>query len=194
VIARFNFNRLHYSPIVATLLVVALALVTTNAWAAPEIQHQAPRARNLPAPGMKVTLKIAIKDADRRTQFNPIASAVIDGRLTTLPLVRSYIDEHDLAAYDFEAFSPLAAMSYQFVLQKEKEVLDVSKRFHITRQCIPPIDITTVRTDDPTFVVSAQERLEEMLRESRGLERDLQNYETAITLLNGIEALLEEQQ
>jgi hypothetical protein len=138
---------------------------------------------NLALPGTPFTVKVKLgntRDTERRLR----AIVVRDGRLADVPpLKAAYLDEYDQPTYELQIFSPLAELSYQFVLYNPDGTFSTTPRHTVRRQCIPFIDIEQITLEPKS---QGEARLDALVKLSRGLEREVAAYDTAVKLLQGM--------
>ena len=116
------------------------------------------------------------------------AIVVSDGKLIEVRQGDSFLDGHDRPTYTFKLFAPLVELSYQFLLYDDEQVIDISKRYHIQRDCVPKVSLEELEEKE-NQPLSAQDKMKHLLLSAQVLERELQNYEIALTFINGLQEL-----
>ena len=149
------------------------------------ILHQAPQPSQIPAPGKLLTLNMLLKD-QRDLDLRAEILVTRDGKLMALPYSRSYLNEQDYATYEFNIYAPLAEASYIFVIYPRESEPSTSRRYVIRRTCLPKVDLTQLTPPLPDSQKGELDRMRELLEQAKGLETDLQNYETALQLIKEI--------
>jgi hypothetical protein len=150
-----------------------------------DIIHDPILASELPAPGSAMQLKVKLtntRDTERKLQ----ALITADGRLYELAPTKSYLDEFDQPTYEFDLYSPLAEISYQFILSNPDKSHVVSDRFQLRRSCIPRIDTSGLDLEKG----QGEERLHALVKTAEGLSREIATQETAQKLVDELLANL----
>lgn len=146
----------------------------------PVILHTPPEAGSLPSPGSQYKLLMQLQGTND-LELSVRALVVNDDRLMDVRSSKSYMDEREVATYEFNVLAPLAETSYQFVVYGNKTSPQLSERYRLTRSCLPrvkPIDIV------PVEGTSAKERFLKLQSQSNSLERDLAEYDGIVNILN----------
>lgn len=151
------------------------------------ILHQAPQLSEIPAPGKIITLNMMLKD-QRDLDLRVEILVTRDGKLMALPYSRSYLNEQDFATYEFNIYAPLAEASYLFVVYPRDSEPRTSRKYVIRRACLPKVDLTQLTPPLPDSQKGELDRMRELLDQAKGLETDLENYETALKLVKEIKA------
>lgn len=186
---RRNEPSLYARALGVIVLLAFLALVPTPAfsqmtYSGPvEIYAEHVDLHNLPLPGTPFTVKVKLgntRDTERRLR----AIVVRDGRLADVPPMKAaYLDEYDQPTYELQIFSPLAELSYQFVLYNPDGTFSTTPRHTVRRQCVPFIDIEKITLEPKS---QGEARLDALVKLSRGLEREVAAYDTAVKLLQSM--------
>ncbi len=151
------------------------------------IVHQPQELRDLPAPGRPLKLRAMITST-KDINLGVTALVVRDGRLLYLPM-KGRLDEMERAIYSVDVPAPIGEVAYQFVLQRPEAPALVSMRYTAHRACLPNINLADAYT--PLDLTTVDGRRDLILR-ARGLERDLNHYDTVIGLLSELKSYVAE--
>jgi hypothetical protein len=93
------------------------------------------------------------------------------------------LNSSDRPTYTIQLPSPVAAMTYQFITHQRSGDLTLSDKFIIKRNCVQ-----NFKVEIPEGIPSAEYRKEmaNLVANARSLERDTQNLDTAIKLLDAL--------
>jgi hypothetical protein len=153
------------------------------------IEHQPPRAEQLPFPGQPVVLDVAIRGT--RAFTDPLrVLATIDGKLIDMRAEKSTLTEYDVPVYQVTLHAPVAALSYQFLLYRKDGTFISSDRFEVQRACLPSLAVSTSDTTPPG---TGAEKVSALEVEAKRLERDGQGYRRTLKLLQQLQDHLKEQ-
>lgn len=154
--------------------------------ASVSIVHIPPKAESLPLPAKMLTLEVKLSGTNR-TNRKLRALVVRDGRLIDVALGNAQRNERDEPIYKLAIYSPLAELSYQFILYNPDGSVTGSERYVLRRTCLPNIELT-----DTTVPTDAKNRdlIETLVRQSKGLDRDLESYEKVYALLEELKGLI----
>jgi len=166
-------------------LVLVLALNTNAALAAdkpsrPSIQllHKPVTDKTLPSPGQNLVLSLELSGT--RSIALPVRLvAVRDGRVLPVPLQSSYRNGADRPVYEFSLASPLAELTYQFIVvgagaNNNSSSALATERFTIRRPCVPSLDFSKAGNAN-------QSELEKLALSARVLEQEIDAYATALS-------------
>ena len=140
--------------------------------------HRPLTEKALPAPGQSLT--IALELAGTREISLPVSIvAVRDGRMLPVPLSNAYRDANDKPIYEFELASPLAELTYQFLIPGSAVGSSgvpalVSDKFTVRRPCIPAFNSSTAGNANHS-------ELDKLAVEARVLEQEIDAYTSALT-------------
>lgn len=172
---------------------VCLAASAHAADAAPgkpvAVKHIAPRPQDLPAPGGRVKLSLQLANTREITQ-TVSALIVLDGRVMNITAGEGYLNEYDNPTFEVVTASPAAELAYQFAVKSADGSVVTSKRFVVTRRCLPKLDLTDASLGKE---IQGNEQLRALLEKTKGLERDLAYYETALRSVNDLKELLDDE-
>jgi hypothetical protein len=106
-----------------------------------------------------------------------------DGRFMDIAFPMGVLNMSDRPTYTIQIPAPTAAMTYQFIVHQRSGDLTLSEKFTVKRNCIQ-----NFRVDVPENLPSAEYRKEvaTLVSQARSLERDTQNLDTALKLLEAL--------
>jgi hypothetical protein len=170
---------------VALSLAPRTAMSQNPAKSTLQLAHRPITAATLPSPGQPLILTVEV--AGSREISLPIRIvAVRDGRLIPIPLNTSYRNAADRPVYEFQIPSPLAELSYQFVLPLKADTVIATQRYSVRRPCIPALDTTTAGNAN-------QSELEKMAVAARVLEQEIEAYSAALSAAEQLQREVNEQ-
>jgi hypothetical protein len=110
-----------------------------------------------------------------------------DGRFIDIAFPRGALNEADHPTFSIEIPSPIAAMSYQFVVHQRDGTLSSSKKFTIRRDCIQNFKVT-VPEGSPNS--EFRKEVSSLISQAKILERDTISLESSLRLLDDIKSSL----
>jgi len=110
-----------------------------------------------------------------------------DGRFIDIAFPRGALNESDHPTFSIEIPSPIAAMSYQFVVHQRDGTLSSSKKFIIKRDCIQNFKVS-VPEDAPNS--EFRKEVSSLIAQAKILERDTISLESSLRLLEDIKSSL----
>lgn len=159
----------------------SLAIDPANQRVSLQLLHKPLTEKTLPAPGQPLTLAVEVTGT-REISLPMRIVAVRDGRLLPVPLSSSYRNASERPVYEFELASPLAELTYQFIVPLSGGAVASSDRFNIRRPCVPALNASTVGN-------VKNSELEKLAISARVLEQEIDAYTAA---LNATDALSKE--
>jgi hypothetical protein len=177
--------------LIVRLLIVLLSAFTVTVNAVAEngsrivMQHLPTEANDLPSPGDPLIVSVVVNNT-KSVDLPLRALFVIDGNLTPVALKRAYLNRFDEPTYEFELPSPVAEMSYQFVLPQDNAAPITTKRFIVQRECVPR-ELDLLPQIETTSDGSARMRLQ--IEKSESLRIEIRRYEQLLSLLDEIDKL-----
>ena len=149
-----------------------------------QIFHKPFKAKMLPAPGNTVEINARLSGT-KSTSMDLRAFMVLDGKFMDIPASKAFLNEYDTPVYQFKVHSPLAEVTYQFILTTKDSSRIVSKRYTLRRQCIPNINLPDINEE-----MSVDEHAQALVTKAEVYERQIQAYNTALDLLEEISETL----
>jgi hypothetical protein len=168
----------------------SLAVNTANAQKNEKavIQHVPIKSAQLPEPGMPMTLSFNLSDLSGVISKERLM-VVRDGKLMDVTLVEGAVPGTDKLGHNAVINAPLVELKYWAVITLTNGNIISSPSYTLRRSCIPNIALSPV--DDPENS-SLQERIARYVQQSKDLERDLSQYEIAISLLESLVGQMKE--
>jgi hypothetical protein len=166
----------------------ALESLAQSSTGNPTLSHTPPYGTDLPFPGKLMSLEAKLLNT-KQTNRKLRVLIVRDGRLLDLSTDGALLNERDIPTYKFTIYSPLAEISYQFILYNPDGTVTTSRRYSVRRDCLPNVELTGVKPDSE---LSADEKIAALAHQSRGLDRDLEAYERALGLLEELRTIIKE--
>jgi hypothetical protein len=163
-------------------------ILAQDAGAPPQIKvsHRAPASDALPAIGTLMTLEIELQNTfDIETKIRLVGSK--DGRFIDIAFPRGALNAADHPTFKVEIPSPIAAMTYQFVVHQRDGSLSSSERLVIKRRCIQNYKVT-IPEDAPN--AEFRREISSLVSQAKNLERDTASFETSLKLLEQIKSSL----
>ncbi len=188
----------------STVILILLILVTfcpladsraeptrAMASAAPSNQkfaHSPTKATALPDPGQPTLLTVTL-NGSRDMKGRMHLFLVSDGILVDVPVKRLYLNENDYATFEYDITAPWIEMAYQFIFQGSDGSAQASPRYSVKRGCIPSIDLTKLESAVVAGKeLGAVEKMQKLVENAKGLEKDLGFYNHIISTLEKISA------
>jgi hypothetical protein len=140
----------------------------------------------LPFPGTMVPVRVSLKntrDSDRKLR----GFFSIDGRVMEIALEGARFSEAEEPTYEFQIPSPVAQVTYQFVLYNPDQTFVVTPRYVVKRSCTPDLALAAESVDAK---LKGDKKITALISTSKGLERDIESYEHVLKLLDEIKGLL----
>ena len=156
----------------------------------PVIIHSPAAAELLPFPGKPVTLTVKLKNT-RDTSYKLRAYFSIDGKLTEIPVAEASLDDNDHPTYTVNTYSPIAEISYQFLLIGKDGSVIPSTRYVIRRKCIPKLFVDEAKVEQNS---DSKEYMKNLVVQAQSLEDTLAAYDSAFKLIDEISSLLTNQE
>lgn len=110
-----------------------------------------------------------------------------DGRFIDIAFPRGALNAVDRPTFHIEIPSPVAAMTYQFIVHQRDGSLSSSERFSIKRECIQNFKVS-VPEDAPNS--DFKREVSSLVAQSKILERDTMSLEASLKLLEDIKSSL----
>ncbi len=180
--------------VAAAIALVGLVATTSTATAqVPEdlsapvkVIHRPFNTSSLPAIGTPMSLEIELLNTfDIESKIRLIGAK--DGRFIDIAFPRGALNAADRPTFRIEVPSPVAAMTYQFVVHQKDGSLSSSERFTIKRNCIQNFKVT-VPEDTPNS--EFRREVSTLVAQAKSLERDTASLEASLKLLEDIKASL----
>jgi hypothetical protein len=144
--------------------------------------------QEMPPPGAPLTLRAQLFNTnDVSIQLRTFAN--IDGSLIELTPSKVYLNRDDYPEYVIEAHAPQVTFSYFFVAYAPTGDVVRSEEYTLQRPCVPSIEPVSVEIEADAN--NGQERLREYVHKNWAIEKELEAYEHAKTLIDAIQKELD---
>lgn len=143
-----------------------------------DISHNEISAASLPAPGQPLVITAHVKGLVDKSAVAKVL-VVRDGLLLELNDSEGE-STADKTSFSVTVPSPLAELSYQFIVSSSQGFIGNSKRFSVKRPCVPDVLITNV---PPT----KQQDVATLTAQVNGLQKDIDLYEETLNLIGNLE-------
>jgi hypothetical protein len=150
--------------------------------AAIRIRHQPTETHKLPPAGTMMPIAVQLENSsDVDIKIRLVGSR--DGRFMDIAFPMGVLNTTDKPTYTIQIPAPVKAMTYQFIVHQRGGNLTLTDKFVVKRNCVQ-----TFSVDVPESIPSAEFRKEiaGLVAKARELERDTQNLETAIKLIDNL--------
>lgn len=168
-----------------TLVATCLTAGRVHAEETPKvvrIKHQPTEIHRLPSAGTLMPVSVQLENSsDVDIKIRLVGAR--DGRFMDIAFPMGVLNTSDRPTYTIQIPAPTAAMTYQFIVHQRSGDLTLSEKFTVKRNCIQ-----NFRVDVPDNIPSAEYRKEiaTLISQARTLERETQNLDTALKLLEGL--------
>ncbi len=179
---------------------VTVIIVTGHAYAQPsevptvptikiQYTHVQPNVDVLPTPGLPLTLTIQMNKEVLTVGMKVRGIITRDGVLTEVQDQEPRFDAMEKVYFDLEIPSPLAEVSYQFVFTDKSGNSVTTRRYQLTRKCIPNVTGGAIIPDGQEQVTKDDAR---QLKESADrLDEEIQLYEKVSQSLSLIQEAID---
>jgi hypothetical protein len=150
--------------------------------AAIQLRHQPTETHKIPSAGMMMPIAVQLENSsDVDIQIRLVGSR--DGRFMDIAFPMGVLNTSDKPTYTIQIPAPAKAMTYQFIVHQKGGDLTLTDKFIVKRNCVQ-----TFSVDVPEGTPSSEFRKEiaGLVAKARELERDTQNLETAIKLIDNL--------
>lgn len=175
---------LHLKILAVSLLgLMAIAVAQAQEQYAPiQLRHQPTETHKIPPAGMMMPIAVQLDNSsDVDIKIRLVGSR--DGRFMDIAFPMGVLNTSDKPTYTIQIPAPVKAMTYQFIVHQRGGDLTLTDKFIVKRNCVQ-----TFSVDVPEGIPSAEFRKEVagLVAKARELERDTQNLETAIKLIDNL--------
>ncbi len=150
------------------------------------IAHTVPSSSEIPPVGSMLRIQVSLRNTiDIETRVRLVGSK--DGRFIDIAFPQGALNAQDLPTFSTEIPSPIAAMTYQFIVHQRDGSLTASPKFTIKRACIQ-----NFRVDVPDNGGTADFRREmaSLVAKSNRLDRDNKSLDASLKLLEEMKSSL----
>ena len=153
-----------------------------------QLGHRPLEIAKLPLPGSLMPITVELTNSrDIETKIRLVGSR--DGRFMDIAFPIGTLNKADRAEFILSVPAPLASMTYQFIVHQPDGNLTTSARYLVRRPCIQNFRVEVAK-DDPNAEV--KQKLGALIAKSKVLERDTQNLETSLKLLEDLSESLKQ--
>jgi hypothetical protein len=150
------------------------------------VVHRPPSVDRIPAIGTLMSIQVELRNTfDIESKIRLVGSK--DGRFIDIAFPRGALNSADQPTFKVEIPSPIAAMTYQFVIHQRDGSLSASERFVIKRKCIQNYAVS-VPEDAPN--AEFRREVSNLVSQAKNLERDTASLESSLRLLEQIKSSL----
>lgn len=148
--------------------------------------HQAPSANEIPPLGTLMRLQVELRNTvDIATKIRLVGSK--DGRFIDIAFPKGALNPADHPTFIVEIPSPVAALTYQFVMHQPDGSITTSNRYVLKRKCIQNF---TVNVPDSSPSAAYNREVATLVARSKELERDTASLEASLKLLEEMKVSL----
>lgn len=175
---------LHLKTLAASLiLLLTISFAHGEEQQAPiRLRHQPTETHKIPPAGLMMPIAVQLDNSsDVDIKIRLVGSR--DGRFMDIAFPMGVLNTSDRPIYTIQIPAPVKAMTYQFIIHQKGGDLTLTDKFIVKRNCVQ-----TFSVDVPENIPSAEFRKEVagLVAKARELERDTQNLETAIKLIDNL--------
>jgi hypothetical protein len=172
-----------------TLVILAGVSITSRIdtlYAPIKIIHKPLQSGSIPTLGTPMRVDVELLNTfDIESKVRLIGAK--DGRFIDIAFPQGALNAVDHPTFHIEIPSPVAAMTYQFVVHQRDGTLSSSERFTIKRSCIQNFKVA-VPEDAPNG--DFRREVSTLISQAKSLERDTASLESSLKLLEDIKASL----
>jgi|688.fasta_scaffold879525_1 hypothetical protein len=146
--------------------------------------HQAPTTSALPPVGGLLRIQVELRNTvDITAKIRLVGSK--DGRFIDIAFPKGALNAADHPTFSVEIPSPVAAMTYQFVLRQPDGSATTTNRYVIKRKCIQNY---AVDVPDTSASAAYSREVAKLVGRAKELERDTASLEASLKLLEEMKA------
>ncbi len=180
--------------LVALVVAFAACIVAQRSYAQPadgeskpiKILHRPLDSQSIPSIGNPMRLEVELVNTFDITSTLRLIGAK-DGRFIDIAFPRGALNAVDRPTFQIDIPSPVAAMTYQFVVHQRDGSLSSSEKFTIKRDCIQNFKVA-VPEDAPN--TEFRREVSSLVSQAKILERDTASLEASLKLIEDIKASL----
>jgi hypothetical protein len=151
-----------------------------------EVIHTPAGSPDIPPVGSLMKINLSLTNTiDIETKIRLVGTK--DGRFIDIAFPRGALDRSDRPSFSVEIPSPVAMMSYQFVVHQKDGSLTSSRKFTIRRRCLQTF---SVNIQDDKRTTAFRQEVASLIAQSHMLERDNKSLETSLKVLEEIKSSL----
>lgn len=174
-------------PILATALILLLSIDRPLAEPSDNVRilHRPTRSESIPAIGnpMNITVEL-LNTTDIDANLRLIGSK--DGRFIDITFPRGALNDLDRPTFELEMPSPVAAMSYQFVVKPEgSKSFTTSDRYILKRDCMQNFKVAVPENESNS---AFRTEVSTMISQANLLERDTASLEASLKIVEELKS------
>ncbi len=152
-----------------------------------KILHNAIKPGEMPYPGSPVKFSVTLENT-KNSQLSVRGFFVRDGKIIEQAFTDFSTNDYEQLVYSTIINAPLAELNYQFVVLDGSIPVSTSQRYNIRRSCLPKIEsISGEISNNPVM----KENIKTLQKQATSIQDEVQNYETALKLLDELKVLTE---
>lgn len=146
--------------------------------------HQAPSTNAIPPVGSLMRIQVELRNTvDITAKIRLVGSK--DGRFIDIAFPKGALNSADHPTFFVEIPSPVAAMTYQFVVRQPDGSVTTSNRYVVKRNCIQNY---AVDIPDTSGSAAYSREVAKLVARANELERDTASLEASLKLLEEMKA------
>jgi hypothetical protein len=150
------------------------------------LTHVVPSVSEIPPVGSLMRLQVSLRNTtDIEAKIRLVGSK--DGRFIDIAFPRGALNSADHPTFTTEIPSPVAAMTYQFILHQRDGTLSASQRYVLKRGCIQNF---TVDVPDEGGTAAYRREMATLVAKANRLDRDNKSLEASLKLLEEMKTSL----
>ena len=148
------------------------------------------KSAELPSPGTPMVLSFDISAVPGVIARERLL-VIRDGKLLDATLVEGPTEGSDELSHNATIHAPLVELKYRALITTSDGKVVTSPSYTLRRPCVPNLALSSIE-DPPGSAI--QERLARYLEQAQHLEKDLAQYEEALSLLESLVGQMKEEQ
>lgn len=188
----FVFSRWRSALRVVFCLTISVASATTSVGQESEaprrigLLHRAPLPSTIPPVGSLMQIKVeTINTVDITTKIRLVGAK--DGRFIDIAFPKGKLNTVDHPSYTIDVPTPIAAMTYQFIVHQPDGSITTSEKFIVKRPCIPHFKIAE---PDSASTAAYNREIATLVARSKELELETASLESSLKLVEEMKTAL----
>lgn len=148
--------------------------------------HRAPLPSTIPPLGSLMQIKVeTLNTVDITTTIRLVGAK--DGRFIDIAFPKGKLNSADHPTYSIDVPTPVAAMTYQFILHQPDGSITTSEKFIVKRPCIPHFKIAE---PDKVSTAAYNKEIATLVAKSKELELETLSLESSLKLVEEMKIAL----
>ena len=148
--------------------------------------HRAPLPSMIPPVGSLMQIKVeTLNTVDITTKIRLVGAK--DGRFIDIAFPKGKLNSVDHPTYSVDVPTPIAAMTYQFVLHQPDGSITTSEKFIVRRPCIPHFKIAE---PEAASTAAYNKEIATLVARSKELELETASLESSLRLVEEMKVAL----